>query len=126
MLVRWLLLVTLLLGLVGMHHVIPTHTLHTGATPFTAEQVVNHHGEDGAEQDPAPVHNTLDALTHLCLAVLLGGVGLVLVLVGRLLRDRWAAPATSSWFGVCSFVERAPPSGRRPLGFSYRLRVLRL
>lgn len=96
---RWL-LVALLLGLAGMHHLAVTQPDAAGSHSVGCCEVLDHHGSPGTD-GPAPA----DDLLHLCMSVIVATTALLLAL--RLLR----------WAGL-SFVIRPRPGSasslRRP------------
>jgi hypothetical protein len=85
---RWLLLGLLLLGVVSMHHFVPTGDAHGPATAAVTTMADSpmHQPEDPT---PSPAHD----LQHLCMAVVGAIVGLLLV--GFLFAFFWRPPLPS-------------------------------
>lgn len=119
-----LMVCSLLLGLVTMHHAVqrspePDHV------PSVAQQASIKNSHPDREAPSAPTQHRSSVLGHLCLAVLTGTV-LLLLSVLPVLRLREVVTSrskvASGWSG------RAPPApdGRHRPGFAYDLCVLRL
>jgi len=123
-LARWLLVCSVLLGLVLMHHVANQHIEH-GDPSATVQQVTTEH--DIAEHDgsSAPSHEGSSVLAHLCFAVLVGSI--VLLIPVRLIRRFRDTVARLRPLAARTDGGRAPPIPLPvPAGFAYDLCVLRL
>ncbi|WP_247648704.1 DUF6153 family protein [Saccharomonospora xinjiangensis] len=122
---RWLLVCLVLLGLVTMHHVVNDHTEHIDHIPASEHTSAAAHPVAPEHHSPSPGHDDSSALTHLCLAVLVGSI--VLVLAHRILRRATDLAAGLRLPALRTGDDRAPPSpsGVRT-GFAYELCVLRL
>ncbi|EIE97590.1 DUF6153 family protein [Saccharomonospora glauca] len=121
---RWLLLCLVLLGLVTMHHVVDQHSEHTGSATALQQVAVEHHGPV-PDDSPAPSHDHSSVLGHLCFAVLVGSI--VLLLAVRFVRRFPGTVARLRPRAAHTGGGRAPPVPL-PLtsGFAYDLCVLRL
>lgn len=124
MIPRWLLICSVLLGLVLMHHVVDQHVEH-GDLAATVQQVTTERDTGGHDGSSAPSHDSSSVLAHLCFAVLVGSIVLpITVWLIRRVRD---AVAGLRPLAVRAGGGRSPPL---PLpvttGFAYALCVLRL
>ncbi|HEX8759690.1 MAG TPA: DUF6153 family protein [Pseudonocardiaceae bacterium] len=116
---QWLLIVVIVAGLLGMHHLIHVHTEHTKTVASATPTADSHH----APFELAPVAMTsplvphadccdpLNMMGHLCLAVLTVLTALVVALIFAIMWRRplqmWSVLAT-----VSAVAARAPPTGR--------------
>jgi hypothetical protein len=107
---QWLLLCLLLLGVVGMHHFVPTptHDIASVAPSIALGEPMQAPMHDPAA--PAPAHE----LMHLCMAVLGAVLGLLLIalLIGVLRWDSQRIPSPASSAGR---VDRPPGLSGRTL-----------
>ncbi|MGH3975608.1 MAG: DUF6153 family protein [Pseudonocardiaceae bacterium] len=115
---QWWLIVVIAAGLVGMHHLVHTHTEHTKTVASATPTAPPHHAPIG----PAPVAMTsplvphadccdpLNMMGHLCLAVLTAITSLVVAL---LFAAMWRRPLQlgSLLATVSAVAARAPPNG---------------
>ncbi|EHR61332.1 DUF6153 family protein [Saccharomonospora cyanea] len=121
---RWLLVCSVLLGLVIMHHVVNQHIEH-GDPSATVQQVTTEHDTAGHDDSSAPSHEGSSVLAHLCFAVLVGSI--VLLITVRLIRRFRDTVTRPRPLADRTGGGRAPPSPLpTPDGFAYDLCVLRL
>lgn len=116
---------SVLLGLVTMHHVVHRSPEH-GHVPSGAQQASVERDHPDRGEPSAPTHHGSSVLGHLCLAVFAGTVFLLLS-VGPV-RRLWEVIRTSRSLAARAWSGRAPPApDRRPgPGSTYDLCVLRL
>jgi hypothetical protein len=86
---QWLLLSLLLLGVVGMHHFVPTDA-HDPASTMVATAMAGVSGADPMHLPEGPAPSPDHDSQHLCMAVLSAAAGLLLV--AFLLTLSWQAP----------------------------------
>ncbi|MDV6011839.1 DUF6153 family protein [Haloechinothrix sp. LS1_15] len=110
--VRWALLLAVIAGVLGMHHLVPGgDAAHHGQPAAAAVDAAEHHGANAAGQLPAGGGFDLHDVLHLCLAILgIGaGIGAVLVLFRRLLSIPGHGPPVSPCTPAITAPERPPP-----------------
>ncbi len=121
---RWLLVCLVLLGLVTMHHVVDQHSEHGGSATALQQVAVEHH-DPVPDDSSAPSHDSSSVLGHLCFAVLVGSV--VLLLAVRFVRHFPGSVARiRRRTGRTGGGRAPPPPVPATPGFAYDLCVLRL
>jgi Family of unknown function (DUF6153) len=122
---RWVFLVALALGIVGMHHMAmpgaePRHAGHPVAATVSVASVE----ADPACCDDMPGHGGMHDLLHLCLAVLCAAAALLLSWL-LLRRGATASPPRSRTY-LAALAGRDPPRVHAPSTSLSSLCVLRL
>lgn len=117
---RWLLIVAIAFGLVGMHHLVHAHPDHPTPVAMASTSHTGHAHPDPAEAKSPPASlagpqanccDPMDMVGHFCLAVLTAVTALAASLIFATARRRFLysryLPAI-----VSAVAARAPPIGR--------------